>query len=111
MDNPSELILVITTVKSHSSAENIADELLKQRIAACIQIEEEVNSTYRWDGQTVTEKECRMTIKSIRAKWPDIKTVVDRLHPYEVPEILKIEVSDCSEKYRQWILSEIKSQS
>ena len=108
MNDSNQNILVVTSVGSHSDAENITDRLLEMRLAACVQIDPKVISHYRWQGEVKKETECRMTIKSTESRWIELKQHLEMLHPYDVPEIIKVSVEDCVTDYQHWVHSETK---
>ncbi len=108
MMKAESLILVITTIPNKTTAEDISRKLLQDGLAACIQIEKEVSSHYRWQGELVIENECRLTIKSTASQWNAIKQFIGQCHPYEIPEIVKVNIDECSDNYRNWIASQTK---
>lgn len=110
MTESDQVILVITSVDSESTAEQLAEKLLRMRLAACIQIDSKVVSKYWWQGTLRKENECRLTIKSTERHWIAINNNLERYHPYDVPEIIKIPVTVCSGAYKDWVMSETNQQ-
>ena len=102
----SSLILVISTVESREDADRLAAELVRQSLAACVQIDGPIESHYRWAEQLHKATEYRLMIKSQAAVWPRLHTALDKLHPYDEPEIIMIPVSDAAEGYRQWVVDQ-----
>lgn len=107
MSTTESLILVLTTVSTESSANEISQKLLEDGLAACIQVEEKVRSHYRWQGKLIIENECRLAIKSIDSRWKSLRKSLEECHPYEIPEIIKVNIDDCSDDYRRWIISQM----
>lgn len=81
----------------------IADDLVKGRTAACVNIIPGITSVYRWKGDVCTDNELLLIIKSRKALFAEIQERILALHPYELPEIISCEVSDGSEQYLNWI--------
>lgn len=98
----------VTTVASVADAERLARELVQTRLAACIQIEPQVRSFYRWKEQVEEATECRLTIKTIESAWPTLKQRILDLHPYEVPELLASPVADAHQAYARWAAEQVE---
>jgi periplasmic divalent cation tolerance protein len=101
-----EFIQVVTTVASQEEATKIAQALLDQRLAACVQMVGPITSMYRWKGQIETATEWQCWIKTRRAKYEAVAQVIRQNHTYEVPEILAIPILEGAEPYLQWLASE-----
>jgi periplasmic divalent cation tolerance protein len=101
-----EFIQVVTTMASQEIAEKIAQALLKQRLAACVQTIGPVKSTYRWKGQIESALEWQCWIKTRRAKYDAVAKVIQQNHTYEVPEILAIPIVAGAEPYLRWLATE-----
>ncbi|MCQ8240329.1 divalent-cation tolerance protein CutA [Rhizosaccharibacter radicis] len=98
----SAAVLVTTATADEHAAEQIAAALLDRRLAACVQILP-VRSRYRWKNVVETAEEWRLEIKTMRDRVPAIATLLDRLHPYELPELLVLPVLDGSAAFLAWI--------
>jgi periplasmic divalent cation tolerance protein len=101
-----EFIQVVTTAPSQEGAKKIAQALLDQRLAGCVQIVGPIASLYRWKGQIETALEWQCWIKTRRAKYDAVAQVIQQNHTYEVPEILAIPILDGAEPYLRWLASE-----
>jgi periplasmic divalent cation tolerance protein len=101
-----EFIQVVTTVASQEGAKKIAQALLEQRLAGCVQTIGPVKSTYRWKGQIESAVEWQCWIKTRRAKYDAVTDVIRQNHTYEVPEILAIPIVAGAEPYLRWLDSE-----
>jgi periplasmic divalent cation tolerance protein len=101
-----EFIQVVTTTASQDGAKKIAQALLDQRLAACVQMIGPVKSMYRWKGQIEMAVEWQCWIKTRRAKYEAVANVIRQLHTYEVPEILAMPIVDGSEPYLRWLADE-----
>jgi periplasmic divalent cation tolerance protein len=84
-------------------ARKIAARLVEERLAACVQIVEPITSVYRWQGALEEEKELLLLIKSTRDLVPRIAELLDRIHPYEVPELIAMPIIEGSSAYLSWL--------
>ena len=104
-----EYIQVVTTTEHRSDAESIARALVEERLAACVQVVGPISSTYRWRGDIQTAQEWQCWAKSRRDLYPEIERAIQRLHPYEVPEILAVLVLAGSPSYLAWLDGEVRT--
>ena len=102
----SGCIQVTTTTESLDDAQTIARALVDGRLAACVQIVGPVTSIYRWQGKINTAQEWQCCAKTRRELYNRVEETIRRLHPYEVPEILAVEVSAGSADYLAWLDNE-----
>lgn len=107
MEN-AKFIQVMTTSNSRQVAEKIADTLVAQKLAACVQITSPVRSLYRWKGKVEKAKEYICFIKTRRKFFKKVETVIKKLHNYEVPEIIASEIIDANPDYIRWLDKELK---
>ncbi|MFZ5829302.1 MAG: divalent-cation tolerance protein CutA [Planctomycetota bacterium] len=98
-----DYLKIVTTVDRHESALKIAEALVAEGAAACVQIVGPVTSVYRWQGAVEKAEEWQCWIKTRRDKYPHIEEIIRRLHSYEVPEILAVPVTAGHEPYLAWI--------
>lgn len=96
-------IVVISSVTSEDVAIEIAEELLDQYAAACINILPKAHSIYRWQGEICDDFESILVIKSRKDKFEKVKTIIKELGGYECPEILSFEVDDGAKQFLQWV--------
>jgi periplasmic divalent cation tolerance protein len=99
----TDYIQVVTTTARQEDAQTIARALVEDRLAACVQVLGPVSSTYRWKGQIETSQEWQCWAKSRRELYPRIEQAIRRLHPYEVPEVLAVEILAGSRSYLAWL--------
>ncbi|MDY0389405.1 MAG: divalent-cation tolerance protein CutA [Desulfobulbus oligotrophicus] len=100
-------IQVVTTLPDRDSAEQLAARLVKDRLAACVQISH-CTSVYRWQGVIEQGEEQVCLIKSRRDLFPALYRTIKTLHPYEVPEILASPVIDGGSEYLDWLEQELR---
>jgi periplasmic divalent cation tolerance protein len=98
-----KLIAVVTTVEKAEDARKLAREAVESRLAACAQLEP-IESTYFWDGALEDACEIRITFKTRAGLWPELKTRILELHPYETPAVYSLEVVNANEPYSEWVL-------
>jgi periplasmic divalent cation tolerance protein len=99
----NELIVIFCTVPSKDEATKIAKELILKKLAACVNIIEGLTSIYEWKNELCIESECLMIIKSRQSLFNEIKREILSLHPYEVPEIISLPISDGLDSYLSWV--------
>ena len=96
---------VVTAVISAppDAAPEIARELIAQRAAACVQIIPRIRSFYRWEGEVHDDEEALLLVKTVRKRMADIEEILERVHPYEVPEPLLFPASGGLAAYLRWV--------
>ena len=106
MNDLKNLAMVITTVESMQDADALAKTLLDQTLAACVQIAGPITSHYRWSGKLQQTSEYRVTIKTTVPAWPALKDRLVKVHPYEEPQIVMVEIADATDGYRDWVVDQ-----
>lgn len=101
-----EVLLVLTNLPDRASAQRVADALIENRAAACVNILAECGSVYRWQGKIETANETPLLIKTTRTAYPRLEEVMRAHHPYELPEIVAVPVSTGLPAYLQWVAQE-----
>jgi periplasmic divalent cation tolerance protein len=104
----TDYIQVVTTVEHLRDAEKIAQTLVQQRLAACVQIIGPIASVYHWQGKVEKAQEWQCWCKSRRELYDRIEAAIRRLHPYQVPEILATAVLAGSADYLAWLDGEVR---
>ena len=100
-------IVIITTTDSKKSAKEIANTLLEQKLAACIQIEK-IKSYYIWEGKINKDKEFRLVIKTKKELFDSLKKSLKAIHPYTTPQIIAIDIDSGNKEYFNWIDEVVK---
>jgi len=101
-------IVIFITASGKKEAEDIARALLKNKLAACVNIVERVKSFFWWKGSVDQAKESLLIIKSKKAKFPRIIKLVKSIHSYKVPEIIALPVVCGESNYLRWVDESIK---
>lgn len=96
-------IIVLTTTGDTAEARRIAQSLVERKVAACVNIVPGIQSTYRWKGEVAQAEECLLVIKTTRALYLAVESVIRELHSYDLPEVLALDVSGGAETYLNWI--------
>jgi len=102
-------ILVLTTVPEERTGQKIAEQLLKEKRAACVTISAPSLSFYRWQGKIARETEHILFIKTRMALYPELEKRIREIHPYEIPEIIALDVDQGLKDYLGWIKKETKN--
>ncbi len=98
-----EFVMVLTTLPSDVNASAIATALVKQRLAACVNILGDMRSVYRWNDTIEVEHERQLIIKTTAESLPQLWEHLRDEHPYEIPEFLVLPVIDGSGAYLNWV--------
>ena len=104
----SQYQLVLCTCPDEETAINIAENIVAQRLAACVNVLPAVYSVYHWQDNVESAKENMIIIKTTQEKYASLETVITSLHPYEVPEIIAININSGLPEYLKWIENSIK---
>lgn len=104
----SRIRLITTTFESRSQARQLADELIDDRLAACVTIDGPHTSIYCWDGERVEEDEWTLVAKSRKEREDDVIAFIENHHPYDCPEVLVEDVDAASSDYEQWVQEQVR---
>ena len=103
------MLLVITNMPDVTSATVLAHAIIEQRAAACVNLLAPCTSVYRWDDRVETTTEIPVLIKTTKDAYAQIETLIRAMHPYELPEIISVPVSEVSSEYLSWVSAETQS--
>jgi periplasmic divalent cation tolerance protein len=99
------MLIAWTTVATRAAAEQLAAGIIDHRLAACVQVEGPVTSTYRWEGKVERAEEFRLCLKFLPGQAAALADWVREHHPYDTPEWIVVQASDVGEKYLSWARS------
>ena len=104
----TDKIVIFVTTSTEEEARRIAELLVGQRKAACVNIVPKVDSLFWWQGKLDSAQESLLIIKTKASLLPDVLSLVKGVHSYEVPEIIALPIIGGNEDYLKWIHSEVK---
>jgi periplasmic divalent cation tolerance protein len=96
-------VVIMVTSRSRRECRKIARRLIDEKLAACVNITQGVQSVYRWEGKVTQGKEFLMFIKTTRDLFPQIETEISLIHSYHTPEIICLPIIAGSRNYLQWM--------
>jgi len=98
-------ILILSTAPTRAEAERIAEALVAEKLAACVQLSA-IDSIYRWEDAIERAAETRLAIKTRAELASSVEARITALHSYEIPEIVVLPISGGSSAYLDWIVAE-----
>jgi periplasmic divalent cation tolerance protein len=101
-------LLVLTNLPYRAAAERIADALVGQRLAACVNILAPCRSVYRWQDEVQHDEEHPMLIKTTLERYAALEQALRAAHPYELPEIIAVPIERGLPAYLAWVAAETK---
>lgn len=104
-------IVVLVTAGSAESAGEIGRAVVAERLVACVNVIPGVRSIYRWQGRITDEGECLLVMKTRRSSFAALEARIREIHPYDVPEVIALDVALGSAPYLDWLLSETRGAS
>ena len=106
MENEEKVVIYITT-GTDEEAQKVAEELLKQRKAACVSILPGVSSTFWWQDKLDSAQEILLIVKTKASLVNEIVRLVTEIHSYDVPEIIALPIVGGNRDYLEWIGKEV----
>ena len=97
------VLLAFCTCPDEATAARIARALVEERLAACVNRLPGVRSTYRWQGAVQDDAEVLLLVKTTRERLPALRERLPALHPYELPELIAVEVAGGLPAYLDWV--------
>lgn len=99
----SSALLVFTTLPDQETAENLGRRMVEARLAACVNVMSPCRSIYRWQGAIEEDGEVPLIIKTSAGSYPDLEAWLYQNHPYELPEIVAVNIANGLPAYLAWI--------
>ncbi|HYR35400.1 MAG TPA: divalent-cation tolerance protein CutA [Burkholderiales bacterium] len=102
-------LLVLTNLPDRAAAERLADTVVQNNLAACVNILAPCRSVYRWKGAVQHDEEHPMLLKTTAERYPALEQALRAGHPYELPEIIAVPIQQGLPAYLEWVASETKA--
>lgn len=100
------VVVIYSTIDDFKKAKEIANTLVKEKLAACVNIIPKMHSIYRWKGKIESSNECIIIAKTVDKNIKQIIKKIKSLHTYELPDIIVFPVIDGLKKYIEYIENE-----
>lgn len=99
-------LLVLTNLPDRATAEQLAEALIRKRVAACVNILAPCRSVYRWKEAVQHDEEHPVLIKTTRERYAALEAAIREAHPYELPEIVAVPIERGLPAYLDWLAME-----
>ena len=96
-------VLIISTYPNKKSISKISNDLIKNKIIACVNISK-IDSIYSWNGKIQNSPEYIAIFKTVTKNKTKLKKIIAETHPYDVPEIAQIDVASINKSYLNWLI-------
>ena len=96
-------VLIISTYPNKKSILKIANDLVKSKIIACVNISK-IDSVYSWNGKIQNSSEYIAIFKTVTKNKSKLKKIIAETHPYDVPEIAEIDITSINKSYLNWLI-------
>jgi periplasmic divalent cation tolerance protein len=103
MTDSNTVLLCYCTCPDAASAQRVAETLVGEALAACVNRVPGLQSTYRWQGKVTTDSEELLLIKTTVERFEALKTRLLALHPYDLPELIAVPIEHAHASYLDWV--------
>jgi periplasmic divalent cation tolerance protein len=103
MPESNDLRVVFITIDTAEAARTLAQTVVRDRLAACVNIVPGILSVYEWDGAIQQDAEQLLIVKTTAERYPALEAAVRELHPYTTPEVLALASAAVSDTYEKWV--------
>lgn len=100
----SQDVLVVLVTCPPGKADEIAEGLVEDRVAACVNVVPSLRSVYRWNNGVQKDEEALLLVKTTRDRFEALKQAVLKRHPYELPEVIAVPVERGYAPYIDWVM-------
>ena len=104
-----EVKMVICTFPNMEKARQIGTSLVQMQLVACVNLIPGIQSVYCWEGKVEAQEEVMAFFKTSAARYGELEQKLMEMHPYELPELVVVELADGLPAYLQWVLSSTQS--
>ncbi|KAN0064550.1 hypothetical protein ACQY0O_002178 [Thecaphora frezii] len=102
-DADDRQVVVLITTNKQQEAESLAERLLGEDLIACANLVPKITSIYKWQGKVEKDEEILMLCKTISTKVPRLTELVCRIHSYDEPEVIALDIQSGSKGYLDWV--------
>ena len=95
-------VVILSTYPNKKSVQKISNELVRSKIAACVNITK-ISSVYSWQGNIENTDEYLAIFKTTQKNKAKLKNQIKKTHPYEVPEVAELKLQDLNKPYLNWL--------
>ena len=99
----TDKIIVFVTCESKKQAEKIAQTVVTEKLAACVNVLPGIRSCYVWEKKLTWSDEVQLLIKTTQGRFVQLQDRIKTLHSYELPEVVSVTIEDASQPYLDWI--------
>ena len=103
----TDKIIVFVTCESEEQANTIAQAVVTEKLAACVNVLPGIRSCYVWERKLTWSNEVLLLIKTTRGRFDQLQDRIKGMHSYSLPEIVSVTIGDAFDKYIEWIDSSI----
>jgi len=96
-------VIIVSTYPDKKTVTKTANELVKKRLAACVNISK-ISSIYPWKGKIENTSEFLVLFKTTQKNKNALKKAIKKMHPYDIPEIAEINISSINQPYLKWLI-------
>lgn len=104
----SRYVVILITAPGVTTAKNLGKKLVEEKLAACVNVVPGLTSYYWWEGEVQEDSEVLLIVKTLKTKVGDLIKRVKELHPYQVPEVIAIEIKEGLDDYLRWMDESLK---
>lgn len=107
----SSPILVLTTFPDIDTAQRMSEQMVRAKLAACVNIAPAGKSIYMWKGKICKETEHIALIKTTDSCYSELQNYIQEQHPYELPEIISTPITNGSKNYLDWLMNGLTNET
>ena len=100
-------LVVLITAGTREAASQIAEKLVEEKLAACVNIIPQIESIYRWEGKICRDQELLLIAKTDRDHYKNLEAAVLAIHSYTTPEVIALPITHGSAPYLKWLTDSI----
>ena len=105
MMNQEDVKIVMCAFPNVEQARQIGTVLVETQLAACVNLIPGIRSIYRWEAKVEEQEEVLAFFKTTLARYPELQQTLVEMHPYEIPELVVLDLAEGLPAYLQWVLS------